>query len=157
MNCIYRTCKMLNDMNAKKSKIQSRTFIAQIDLLDSKVVLLVGDDFKIHKRNFISLAEDDASASAMAETMDGVENEVRNNDNDQVLGLTIMPDGGCMPFIFLKEPDLSVLVHELVHAVGSIMKFHGLKDEEIMAKMIEYLFDTFKDISMEKEDNENQN
>lgn len=137
--------------------MKSRTFIAQIDLLNAKVVLLVGDDFKTHKRNFVSLAEDNASASAMAKTIDGVENEVRNIDNDQVLGLTITPDGGCMPFIFLKEPDLTVLVHELVHAVGNIMKFHRLKDEEIRAKMMEYLFNKFKDISTEKEDNENQN
>lgn len=137
--------------------MQSRTFISQIPLLNAKVVLLVGDDFKTHKRNFVSLAEDDASASAMDETMDGVENEIRNIDNDQVLGLTITPDCGCMPFIYLKKPDLSVLVHELVHAVGNIMKYHGLKDEEIRAKMMEYLFNMFKDISMEKEDNENQN
>lgn len=126
----------------------SRTFTANIDMLDSMVVLMVGNDFATHKGNFVSLAGTDEDAKKMGNLFDGVLEQIAVEDSPSVLGLTIFnKESGCMPFIYLKDFSVPVLVHELVHATNYIIKFHGLTNsvdhDELQAKMMEYLTKVF--------------
>ena len=127
---------------------KSRTFTANIELFNSMVVLMLGNDFATHRRNFVSLAESDDDAKKMGELFDGVVEQIAIEDDPSVLGLTIFnKEAGCMPFIFLKVAEIPVLVHELVHATNYIIKFHGMANgsdsDELFAKMMEYLTRVF--------------
>ena len=134
--------------DTKMDSSKSRTFTASIEMLDSMVVLMLGDDFATHKGNFVSLAGTDEDAKKMGKLFDGVLEQIAIEDSPSVLGLTIFnKEAGCMPFIYLKESSIPVLVHELVHATNYIIRFHGLTNgpdhDKLQAKMMEYLMKVF--------------
>ena len=126
----------------------SRTFTANIEMLNSMVVLMVGNNFETHRLNFVSLGNTEEDMFHMGNLMDEVVVEIEKEIDANTLGLTIFnKESGCMPFIYLKEFSVPVLVHELVHATNYIIKFHGLNygsdQDELQAKMMEYLVKVF--------------
>lgn len=126
----------------------SRTFTANIEMLNSMVVLMVGNNFEAHRLNFVSLGNTEEDMFHMGNLMDEVVAEIEKAVDENTLGLTIFnKESGCMPFIYLKEFSIPVLVHELVHATNHIIKFHGLANgsdhDELQAKMMEYLAKVF--------------
>lgn len=109
--------------------------IVDVDLFKRSVVIMSGPIQDIRKDASHRCAD---VRDAVSEMLEIVERKMGETESDPVDGLCVIVKGDV--FIYVREWNWPVFVHELRHATSLITKSVGVNDEEVEACLQEHIY-----------------
>lgn len=124
----------------KKSDVFAKT--VPLDILRCGVLLLVGTDFGELRKAFKAVTRGCKFDNSQDGYFDNIVKMIES-DRSGFKGICFSPANDPDKVIYLPEMDELTLLHEIVHAVDFVFDDKGIKDGEIRAYSVEYLFGKF--------------